>query len=101
MNGAHITLVRIKPLGKGARQVFTIKGVITDGTFDDNGTPTDVRIQGERVESGEPVHAWYAVGPNALDGSMCTEQTAALDLCGHAVTYGCDCDTIEAEAASH
>lgn len=99
MNGAAITLVRVKPLGRGVRQVFTVKGVIIDGVSDDNGAVTGVRIRGKRVESGEPVDSWYAVGPHALDGSLCTEQTATLDLCGHDVSYGCDCDTIAAEAA--
>lgn len=97
MNGARITLVRVRPLGNGVRQVFTTKGVIIDGTYDGD-TLTGVRIRGQRVESGEAVDSWYAVGPHALDGSLCTEQTATLDLCGHAVTYGCDCDTIAAEA---
>lgn len=100
MNNARITLTRIKPLGNGVRQVFTIKGVITDSTSDSNDAVTGVCIRGFREESGEPVHTWYAVGPRALDGSLCTEQTATLDACGHAVTYGCDCDTLAAEAAS-
>lgn len=99
MNGARITLVRVKPLAPGVRQVFTIRGVITDGTFDDNGLATGVRIRGERVESREAVDSWYAVGPDALNGSLCSEQSATLDLCGHDVTYGCDCDTIAAEAS--
>ena len=99
MNGAAITLVRVKPLGRGVRQVFTVKGVIVDSVGDDNGNTTGVRIRGRLVESDEPRDSWYAVGPNALDGSLCTEQTATLDLCGHAVTYGCDCDTVAVEAA--
>jgi hypothetical protein len=72
--------------------------VIVDSVANDSGNTTGVRIRDTR-ESGEPVDSWYAVGPNALDGSLCTEQTATLDLCGHEVTYGCDCDTIAAEAA--
>lgn len=98
MNGAAITLVRVKPLGNGAQQVFTIKGVVVDGTFDDNGRATGVRINGT-CNGWESVDSWYAVGPDALRGSMCTRQTATLDLCGHEVTYGCDCDTIAVEAA--
>lgn len=98
MNGAKITLTRIKPLGAGVRQVFTTRGTITDGRCDDQGRATAVRIRGVQVESGDTVDSWYAVGPDALNGSLCTEQTATLDLCGHAVTYGCDCDTIAAEA---
>lgn len=98
MNGAAITLVRVKPLGRGVRQTFTTRGVIVDSVGDDEGNTTGVRIRGVQVESGERVDSWYAVGPRALDGSLCTEQTATLDLCSHAVTYGCDCDTIATEA---
>lgn len=100
MNGAAITLVRIKPVTDRIRQVFTIKGVIVDSVTNDNGDTTGVRIRGTYVESGDSTDSWYAVGPNALDGSLCTEQTATLDACGHEVTYGCDCDTIAAEAES-
>lgn len=98
MNGAAITLVRVKELGGGARQTFTVKGVIVDSVGDDDGRTTGVRIRGTRVESGDPVDSWFAVGPDALRGSLITEQSATLDLCGHTVTYGCDCDTIAAEA---
>lgn len=99
MNGSAITLVRVKPLGGGAYVTFTTTGVIVDSTDDDHGNVTGVRIRGTRVESREPVDSWFAVGPLALCGSLCIKQTATLDLCGHAVTYGCDCDTIAAEAA--
>lgn len=105
MNGAAITLVRVKPIvplfpgGTGGTITFTVKGVIVDSVGNDQGVATRVRIRGRYAESRHPVDRWYAVGPGALDGSLCTSQTATLDLCGHDVTYGCDCDTIAAEAA--
>jgi hypothetical protein len=94
MIGAHITLVRVKPerhpvTGRPGERTFTVKGVIIDSVDDDNGDTMGVRIRGTR--DSEPVDSWYVVGPHALDGSLCTEQTATLDACGHAVTDGCDC----------
>lgn len=98
MIGQNVTLVRVKPQQRSGREVFTTKGVITDAMTDDHGNVTSIRIQGVRVETGTARDSWFAVGPDALNGSLCTEQTATLDACGHAVTYGCDCDTIAAEA---
>lgn len=91
MIGQSVTLVRVKPEQRSGREVFTTKGVIIDATSDDGGNVTGIRIRGVRVETGTARDSWYAVGPDALRGSMCMEQTATLDACGHAVTDGCDC----------
>lgn len=91
MHGQNITLVRVKPQGRSGREVFTSKGVIVDSMEDAEGAVTGVRIRGVRAETGESVDSWFAVGPNALDGSLCTEQTATLDACGCPVTDQCAC----------
>lgn len=97
MIGQSVTLVRVKPgatvpYGHSIAERFTIRGVIMDVTEDAEGTVTGVHIKGERAETGEPRDSWYAVGPNALDGNVCTEQTATLDACGCPVTDQCACD---------
>ena len=103
MIGQSMTLVRVRPerdpvTYRQSTRTFTTRGVITDVNADDDGNVTGVCVRGMR-NGTEPVHSWFAVGPGALHGSLCVEQTATLDACGHAVTYGCDCDTIAAEAA--
>jgi hypothetical protein len=91
MIGSRVTLVRVKPQQRSGREVFTTKGVIMDMTEDAEGSVTGIRIQGVRVETMTLRDSWFAVGPNALDGSMCTEQTATLDDCGCPVTDMCGC----------
>lgn len=100
MIGQNVTLVRVKPHQRSGREVFTTKGVIVDVATATDGNVVGIRIRGMRVETSTARDSWFAVGPDALNGSLCTEQTATLDACGHAVTYGCDCDTIAAEAAA-
>lgn len=101
MIGQHVTLVRRKPElptfpgGKGVTRTFTTQGVIVDMTKDAEGAVTGVRIRGVRVETGDERDSWFAVGPRALDGSSCTEQTATLDACGCPVTDQCGCDLRE------
>jgi hypothetical protein len=92
MIGQKVTLIRVKPQGRSAREVFTTRGVIADVTEDAEGTVTGIRIDGVRVEDGTVRDSWFAVGPDALNGSLCTEQTATLDACGCAVTDQCACD---------
>jgi hypothetical protein len=93
MNGATATLRREHADGR----TFTTRGIIIDSQWDDHDQVTGIRIQGVSVETGQPRDSWYAVGANALRGSLLVRQTVTLD-CGHALTYGCDCDTIAAEA---
>lgn len=92
MIGQSVTLVRVKPQQRSGREVFTTKGVITDVTEDAEGSVTGIRIRGVRVETGDARDSWFAVGPDALNGSLCTEQSATLDACGHPVTDMCACD---------
>jgi hypothetical protein len=92
MIGQSVTLVRVKPQQRSGREVFTTKGVITDYTEDAEGGVTGICIRGVRVETETAVDSWFAVGPDALRGSLCTEQTATLDACGCAVTDQCACD---------
>lgn len=96
MIGEMVTIVRVKEsIGfltyRRELETFTTKGVITDVTKDSEGTVTGVYVDGVRVETGTHRHDWFAVGQGALDGNMCTEQTATLDACGCAVTDQCAC----------
>lgn len=92
MIGESVTLVRVKAQGFDALETFTTRGVIVGMTEDAEGAVSCIHVQGVRLEDGAPRNAWFAVGPRALDGSLCAMQTATLDACGCPVTDQCGCD---------
>lgn len=101
--GQAVTVVRVvETTGfltyRKERRTLTVKGTVLDVQSDGDGNVTGLKLDAVRVETGKTRVGWYAVGPDALKGSMCVSQTATLDACGHPVTYGCDCDTIEVES---
>lgn len=99
MIGELVTITRTRsvpsvPFGQ-VTHTITYGGVILDDRWEGNAL-TQIYVSGLRGD-GRPVKRWFAVGPDAMRGTI-TRQTATLDRCGHDVTYGCDCDTIAAEA---
>lgn len=104
MVGQAVTVVRVREtIGavtrRMERETFTVRGTVLTVTNDEDGDVIGIEVDGTRVETGERRRCWYAVGLNALRGSLLVSQTATLDACGHPVTYGCDCGTIAAEAS--
>lgn len=87
MIGQAVTLVREGP---GERR-YTIRGEIKDVTMGGDGVVRGVVISGVRVEDGVRRDSWYALGDDALHGSVMDRQTCTLDACGHEVTARCAC----------
>lgn len=87
MIGKRVKIVRVRP---DLHRTYTTVGIVTDTLTDEsNGLIKGVAISGTR-DDGTPVHSWFAVGPDGLNGSLVTEQSCTVIACGHEI-YGCRC----------